>query len=481
MRAVGYVRVSTDKQLDNTSIAKQTEEIKRYCESNGITLIHIFDEGAKSAKSFRNRNAFKEMYAFIMDKTNKIDCVVVYDSDRISRDNLEALYIYKRLNEEEIRLICIADNIDTSDPRSKILYQIMSLVAELERDMIIFRTSSGMEKRASEGNFNGGVVYGYTSSNKQLKVVPEEAKVVNFIFDKYANEQWGYKKIASALNTVGIRTKKDNYWTVFAVKTILSNTIYIGQVKWRGELRKGKHAPIIDVTLWEKAQNVMKLNNHIYEKMHPGSFPLSGLLKCPQCGSPMVQGNSSPKYKYYQCSRNKNSGNSACLTNLVKKDYAEETVYNQIFATLQKYNIVEPLITLLHAYAMNEITPLEQQLKKQETDLTNLKAKRKELMNWRLQEIISEEIFKEEMHDLQQEEEALIQQIENLNQHIKLRDKRFLTNIVATSLNDFKHFFHMIEDDDKKILLQSLIKEIHINTVTNQKIEQSRTSFINLI
>lgn len=102
MRAVGYVRVSTDKQLDNTSIAKQTEEIKRYCESNDITLVHIFDEGAKSAKSFRNRDAFKELYSFIMDRENKIDCVVVYDSDRISRDNLEALYIYKRLNEEEI-------------------------------------------------------------------------------------------------------------------------------------------------------------------------------------------------------------------------------------------------------------------------------------------------------------------------------------------------------------------------------------------
>src|SRR5690606_5743681 len=138
---------------------------------------------------------------FVLDKKNKIDYVVVYDSDRISRDNLESLYIYKRLTQAEKHLICIADNIDTRDPRAKILYQIMSLVADLERDMIIFRTNSGMEKRASEGKFNGGVIFGYESVDKKLQIVPEEAKVVKYIFKKYADDQWGYKKIASNLNT----------------------------------------------------------------------------------------------------------------------------------------------------------------------------------------------------------------------------------------------------------------------------------------
>ncbi|WHF46879.1 recombinase family protein [Bacillus licheniformis] len=191
----------------------------------------------------------------------------------MSRDNLESLYIYKRLTQAGINLICIADNIDTRDPRAKILYQIMSLVAELERDMIIFRTNSGMEKRASEGHFNGGVIYGYASKNKKLKIVPEEAKVINYIFEKYAINQWGYRKIASHLNTLGITTKKNNLWSITAVKTILSNPIYIGKVKWRNELRDGKHAPIIDIELWEKTQQVMDLNSYVQEKLHPGSFP----------------------------------------------------------------------------------------------------------------------------------------------------------------------------------------------------------------
>lgn len=339
----------------------------------------------------------------------------------------------------------------------------MSLVAELERDMIIFRTSSGMEKRASEGYFNGGVVYGYTCSTKQLKVVPKEAKIVKFIFDKYANEQCGYKKIASELNNTGSRTKKNNYWTIYAVKTILTNPIYIGKIKWNGELYQGQHEPIISIELWNKAKNVMKQNSHYQEKIHPGSFPLSGLLKCPECGGPMVQGNSSPKYKSYQCSRNKNSGSSACSANLIPKEYAENTVYAQVFATLQKYNLIEPLISTLQSNSMNSVIDLQQQLKKQEADLTTLKQKRKELMNWRLRDIITEETFEEEMRDVQQEEQAIVKQIESINQHIKLCDKHVITAIVTHSLKDFTHFFNTIDDADKKLLLHSLIKEIHVN------------------
>lgn len=463
MRAVGYVRVSTEKQLGNTSIAKQTEEIKKFCKTNGMTLVQLFDEGAKSGRTFNNRDKFKEMYAFILKKINKIDCVVVYDSDRISRNNVEALQFYHRLNQLKIRLVCIADNIDTDSPQAKLMYYFSSLMADVERDMIISRTSAGMQKRASNGLFNGGIVYGYTCSIKQLKVVPKEAEIVKFIFNKYVNEQWGYKKIASELNDRGIRTRKNNYWTISAVKTVLTNPIYIGKIKWNGELYQGQHEPIISIELWNKAKNVMKQNSHYQEKIHPGSFPLSGLLKCPECGGPMVQGNSSPKYKYYQCSRNKNSGSSACSANLIPKEYAENTVYAQVFATLQQHNLIEPLISTLQSNSMNSVIDLQQQLKKQEADLTTLKQKRKELMNWRLRDIITEETFEEEMRDVQQEEQAIVKQIESINQHIKLCDKHVLTAIVTHSLKDFTHFFNTIDDADKKLLLHSLIKEIHVN------------------
>src|SRR5699024_5055447 len=120
-RAIGYVRVSTDKQLDNTSIEKQKEEIEKYCKNNQLTLVHIYDEGAYSAENIRDRKEFKQMYQHVYDKDENIDYVVVFKSDRISRDNLDALYIYKRITEADKNLICIADNIDTRDKNAKLL------------------------------------------------------------------------------------------------------------------------------------------------------------------------------------------------------------------------------------------------------------------------------------------------------------------------------------------------------------------------
>ncbi|WP_016992303.1 hypothetical protein [Lysinibacillus boronitolerans] len=85
-------------------------------------------------------------------------------------------------------------------------------------------------------------------------------------------------------------------------------------------------------------------------------------------------------------------------------------------------------------------------------------------MNWRLRDIITEETFEEEIRDVQQEEQAIVKQIESINQHIKLCDKHVLTAIVNHSLKDFAQFFSLIEDTDKKLLLQALIKEVHVNS-----------------
>lgn len=326
-RAYAYLRKSPNKFTDNTSIEKQLEEIKKYCEENDIELVDTFTDDLKSGKSFEGRDGFKEMYNNVIRSKDNVDYIIVFKQDRISRDTLDTLYIMKRLNSLGKHLISIKDNVNTEDPASKILVHILALVAELEREFINMRTSAGMEKRAEEGKFLGGKVYGYKTSNKKLVVVPDEAEVVNFIFKKYAIEKWGYKKIASYLNIQGIKTKNKQYWTINAVKTILQNQIYIGNTKWRGKYQKGQHEKIIEIPLWNLAQETMKTRSYKQEKVHPDTYPLSGLLKCPECGSSLVQGNSSSKYKYYQCSKNKNSGKAACSSNLVKKEYAKKPFY----------------------------------------------------------------------------------------------------------------------------------------------------------
>lgn len=206
-RAFAYRRRSPrpDEDYGNTSLEKQEDEIIKYCERNSIELVQIYTDDLKSGKSFKGRDEFKEMYHRALSKEEEIDYIIVLKQDRLSRDTLDTLYIMKRLNEAGVHLISIADNINTEDPKAEILVPVMSLVAQLEREFISFRTASGMEKKAESGAFLGGRVFGYESYNKELSIVPEEARIVKYIFEKYALDLWGYRKIASNLNMQGLR------------------------------------------------------------------------------------------------------------------------------------------------------------------------------------------------------------------------------------------------------------------------------------
>lgn len=468
-RAIGYVRVSTDKQLDNTSIEKQREEIKKYCKNNQITLVQIYDEGAYSAENIRDRKQFKQMYNHAFDKDENIDYVVAFKSDRISRDNLDALYIYKRLTEANKHLICIADNIDTRDRNAKLLYQFMSLVAELERDTIKFRTSTGMEKNYENGNFNGGRVYGYYTENKELKLDAVEAKVVKYIFGKYTIDQWGYRKIATNLNEQGFRTRRGNFWSITAVRTILNNRIYIGEVKWRGNYRKGKHIRIIDDILWNQTQKMLQIKSYLPRKLHPGTYPLSGLIKCPECDSSMVQGSSGKKYKYYQCNRNKSSGRTACHSNLVAKEYAEQYVFNHFFNTLKTLNLTSPIINSTVSTISSEVEPIEDKIKMMKKNLQHLSKKKSKIITWTSEGTLDEATFRQEMEIIRQEESEQTQFLDALEAQLKQRQKPNLSESIKIVVNKIESFFEIMADEDKKKILHSFIDSINVNPGNSTK------------
>src|SRR5699024_231673 len=226
-------------------------------------------------------------------------------------------------------------------------------------------------------------------------------------FDCYSNKMWGYRKIASSLNMQGIKTKKDNYWSITAVKTILNNKIYIGYVKWKGEYKKGNHYPIISEELWERTQKLLSLRSYTQEKIHNGSFPLSGLLRCPTCGGAMVQGNANKRYKYYVCGRFKNSGSKACKSNLVKKEYAEQEVLSQVINYLNDLNLSVPLQTVVINNLKSELQPMEEELNSLEKSLRELKREKQDLLQLYTKRIIDIDTLSEEMNRVQKQESEL--------------------------------------------------------------------------
>ncbi|WP_255247446.1 recombinase family protein [Paucisalibacillus globulus] len=465
-RALGYRRRSPrpDRDLENTSLEKQEEEIIKYCKSNNIELVDIYTDDLKSGASFHGRDGFKKMYHRALKKEEEIDYIIVFKQDRLSRNTLDTLYVMERLNSLDKHLISIADSINTEDPKAKIFVHIMSLFAELEREFISFRTTSGMEKRAKDGDFLGGKVTGYESKNKELVINPYEAKVVKYIYEKYALERWGYRKIASSLNTQGIKTKKGNEWTINAVKTILENEIYIGNSKWKGKVSKGKHTPIIEKSLWDEKEKVMKVRSYIPEKVYPGSYPLSGLLKCPQCGTSMVQGNSSKKYRYYQCNKNKSSGSSACSSNLIKKEYAEEYVLQDFLHRLKGKVSPIAIYSTTQSILGYELNPLEKEASNLKKQIERLE---KEMLNVidlssDLTLNLDPEMLKAHLTSKQEAINKKKSILAEIIKQIELKHNESIMDIIDFSIKHFEEFYHTLSDDEKKTFFHSVIREIHV-------------------
>ncbi|MDE5414127.1 recombinase family protein [Alkalihalobacterium chitinilyticum] len=477
-KAFAYVRISTGKQKGNTSIENQISVIKEYCAAHGYELVAIYSEQG-SAKSIEGRPEFIKMINDLID-TNEVEYLIVLKIDRAFRKLIESLFIWDKLEENNKYFISIYDNVNTTYPHSKDTFIFNSYQAEKDRENILRNTISGMEKKATLGYFNGGKVYGYESVSKELRVIPEEASVVNFIFKKYVYDNWGYKKIASELNLQCIKTKNRKDWTTTAIKKILENKIYIGYIKWKEAFTEGLHEAIIPQELWDKAQELRLKKSFKPKKIHPGTYPLSGILKCPQCGSVMVQGNSSQKYKYYQCNKNKSSGKAACSSNLVKKEYAEEHVLNEVVSYLNILNLSPLLHQIIVSNLNSTLVSLEEKAKILKKSLDQIEKKLNHFLSLLYTEdddgeTISMDTITLFIRESEKQKKKDQKKLKDLHHRIELQKSLSLNQDIEFVVNNFETFYYLISDEDKKLLFHNFIKEIHItkgSTTKERKIKK---------
>lgn len=360
-----YIRVSTSKQAqEGYSLDGQKEEgiheAKRRF-GKDINLKFYVDEGI-SGKSTKNRHALNQMLRDVME--GKLDAVITYRVSRLSRKLSDSLKLVTDIHNSNVKFISIKEG-EYGGPHKNLQFNILSAVAEYQREEIAENVKMGMTQNAKEGNFNGGSMLGYRSKDKMLHIVPEEAETVKIIYDKYVNEQWGTKKIASYLNKIGKRTKRNKSFAQSGVNLILRNPHYKGYIRfnqvedWERKRRKGKnpnylvvkgpHEPIIDESTWEKAQALLKQRSTGTPRQYTGNFPLTSIAKCPECGSYMTSMYSSKRKdgtrrRYYTCGRRHNGGAALCNTNTVNADKLEEAVFERLSKVLSSEEMVDKIV-----------------------------------------------------------------------------------------------------------------------------------------
>lgn len=495
IKCCGYVRVSTEEQLEGYSLEFQAEEIKKYAKQNGYEIVKIYEERGESGKSLY-RTQLQQMVKDLYE--NKFEAILIWKVDRISRNLLDLMQLIQELNSKGKRLIVTSTGSDSAKEQDDLFFIFQGYFSSLERKKILERTYMGMRKRAEEGYFNGGRVYGYDNVNKMLVINEFESKVVKEIFALRA-EGKGYKYIVQQLNKKGIKTKQNKAFSINIVKQILNNVLYIGMIKW-GEysnwsekrrsgkttplIVKGKHKAIISQELWEKVQEVNKnyKEKRIVNRKVKGELLLTGILRCPVCGHGMVM-HKSKGYYYYMCGQYHNKGIKACRTNLVKKEFIEPLVEKIIFQVINNVEIIREMINYQEKISNANTELAEYQLDKVLKEIKIYEEKLEKLEEEYLNNLLNSDYERERNSRMAEKVSKRLAELESnklyLKEEIKEKKDMQIDEMgIREVFNDFEKVYYSADRLLKKSLLKALVKRIEVSK-DRKKLESIEFWFFN--
>lgn len=181
MKAVGYIRVSTQGQVeDGVSLDAQEAKVRAWADLNGADEVLIFRDEGLSGKRSDNRPGLTAA----LEAAGKGDALIVYSLSRLSRSTRDTLSIADALTKREADLVSLSEKIDTTTAAGKMVFRMLAVLSEFERDQIADRTRFALaHKRANHEKTGGDVPFGYRAEDGKLYPDPAEQTTVALVMD----------------------------------------------------------------------------------------------------------------------------------------------------------------------------------------------------------------------------------------------------------------------------------------------------------
>ena len=219
MKAIGYIRVSTQGQVeDGVSLDAQEAKVRAWADLNGAEDVVIFRDEGISGKRSDNRPGLQSA----LDTVGKGDALVIYSLSRLSRSTKDTLSLSEILQKKDADLVSLSEKIDTTTAAGKMVFRLLAVLNEFERDQISDRTRFALAHKKANGEKTGGdVPFGYRVRGGKLSRNAEEQKAINMILDLHS-KGYSLQCICGALQKDGYKTKRGNLtWQPKVVSRII--------------------------------------------------------------------------------------------------------------------------------------------------------------------------------------------------------------------------------------------------------------------
>lgn len=398
-----YPRVSTEDQFRNGhSLGEQKERMLKLCDYKNYEVYKVYEDAGISAKDM-NRPAFQEMIQDIKD--GKINKIIVYKLDRLTRSIKDLEEICTFLEENNCSLESMCEDINTSTANGKFFIRMLTILAQLEIERTSERTKFGMIGAVKKGHFVGRAPIGYDKQDKKLVINDIESEVIRRIFDLYIKGM-AANAITKLLNEEKALNRK---WIPTLVDRILSNEIYIGNYVHRKTISIeesqtfiGVAPAIIEEEVFNIAQVQKQKNLKNYKRKQTYIFMQS--IKCPKCGTIMggcsSKSHTGEKHCYYHCAK--------CNTRISEKKI-EKQMINFLDDMLDFFLLID------NTYKPYLYQETENELKKCNKIINELNQKEKRIKKAFVDGIVEEIELKDELDFIKNQKKMTEEKIKDLS------------------------------------------------------------------
>jgi site-specific DNA recombinase len=220
-QAIGYIRVSTEQQAsEGVSLEAQRTKIDAWCATNGYELVQVYVDAGISGKRMDTRKELQKALAAL----KKDSALVCYSLSRLARSTKDALTIGEIVAKKKADMVSLSEQIDTTTAAGKMMFQMLAVLAEFERNLVAERTTNALQhKKATGQKYCNLTPYGFEAVEGRLVEVQQEAAVVAEI---QAARQQGHtlQAIANNLNGRGIPTKTGKQWAPATIHYLVKRT-----------------------------------------------------------------------------------------------------------------------------------------------------------------------------------------------------------------------------------------------------------------
>ncbi len=351
VRCAVYTRKSTEEGLEQefNSLDAQREAGELFVRSQageGWTLLaDRYDDGGLTGGNME-RPALQRLMVDI--EAGKVDAVVVYKVDRLSRSLLDFAQMMQTFEKHQVSFVSVTQQFNTATSMGRLVLNVLLSFAQFEREIISERTRDKIAATRRKGKWAvGWPILGYDVDPQGFRLVvnPAEAERVRAIFKLYLDHEsllpvvlelekrdWKNKEWATRKGP----RKGGKRFTRTSLYKLLTNVVYIGKVRYKDEVHDGEHPAIVDPVLWQKVQALLERNGRTGGAPVRNKFGalLKGIIRCVPCDCAMTPTHTTrdgvKRYRYYVCCSAQKRGWNTCPSKAIPAGQIEDFVVGQL-------------------------------------------------------------------------------------------------------------------------------------------------------